>query len=70
MVVHTCNPSYSGGRDWEDGSLRPSEAKSVRPPSQPTKVSDVCFVSQLHRNITKIAVQTGPGKNARPYSKK
>jgi hypothetical protein len=24
LVVHTCNPSYSGGRDQEDGSLKPA----------------------------------------------
>jgi hypothetical protein len=23
-VVHICNPSYSGGRDWEDRGLRPA----------------------------------------------
>jgi hypothetical protein len=28
MVLHACNPSYSGGRDWEDGNFRPAQAKS------------------------------------------
>jgi hypothetical protein len=23
VVVHSCNPSYSGGEDWEDYGLRP-----------------------------------------------
>jgi hypothetical protein len=23
-VAHTCNPPYSGGKDWEDPGLRPS----------------------------------------------
>jgi hypothetical protein len=27
MVVHVCNPSYSGGGDWEDRGLRPARAK-------------------------------------------
>jgi hypothetical protein len=29
-VAHTCNPSYSGGRDWEDRSLRPALANGSR----------------------------------------
>jgi hypothetical protein len=28
LVIHTCNPSYLGGRDWEDCGLRPAWAKS------------------------------------------
>jgi hypothetical protein len=27
-VAHTCNPSYSGGRDQEDLSSKPAQAKS------------------------------------------
>jgi hypothetical protein len=27
-VAHICNPSYLGGRDQEDHSLRPVQAKS------------------------------------------
>jgi hypothetical protein len=27
-VSHTCNPSYSGGRDQEDHSLRPARTNS------------------------------------------
>jgi hypothetical protein len=31
-VVHTCNPSYSGGRDQEDHGLKPAQSKQfVRP---------------------------------------
>jgi hypothetical protein len=29
-VAHTCNPSYSGGRDQEDCSLKPAWANSLR----------------------------------------
>jgi hypothetical protein len=32
LVAHTYNPSYSGGRDQEDCSLKPSEANSSRDP--------------------------------------
>jgi hypothetical protein len=28
LVAHTCTPSYSGGRDQEDGSLKPAQANS------------------------------------------
>jgi hypothetical protein len=28
-VAHACNPNYSGGRDQEDGSLRPAQANSL-----------------------------------------
>jgi hypothetical protein len=29
-VAHTCNPSYSGGRDQEDRSLKPAWGNSSR----------------------------------------
>jgi hypothetical protein len=28
MVAHTCNPSFSGGGNWEDHSLRTDQVKS------------------------------------------
>jgi hypothetical protein len=28
LVAHTCNPSYSGGRDQEDHGSKPAQAKS------------------------------------------
>jgi hypothetical protein len=31
-VAHTCNPSYSGGRDQEDLSLKPVKANSSERP--------------------------------------
>jgi hypothetical protein len=31
-VVHACNPSYSGGRDQEDCSLKSARANSSRDP--------------------------------------
>jgi hypothetical protein len=30
-MAHTCNTSYSGGRDQEDHSLKPIWANSLRP---------------------------------------
>jgi tRNA A22 N-methylase len=32
LVAHTCNPSYTGGRDQEDRSLKPAWANSLRNP--------------------------------------
>jgi hypothetical protein len=31
-IAHTCNPSYSGGRDQEDYGLKPAQANSLRDP--------------------------------------
>jgi hypothetical protein len=31
-VAHTCNPSYSEGRDQEDHGLKPAEANSSQDP--------------------------------------
>jgi hypothetical protein len=31
-VAYACNPSYSGGRDQEDYSLKPGQAKSSQDP--------------------------------------
>jgi hypothetical protein len=31
-VAHICNPSYSGGRDQEDGGLKPALANSSQDP--------------------------------------
>jgi hypothetical protein len=32
LVAHTCNPSYSGGRDQEDHNLKPGQANSSQDP--------------------------------------
>jgi hypothetical protein len=31
-VAHTCNPSYSGGRDQEDCISKPAQANSLQDP--------------------------------------
>jgi hypothetical protein len=41
VVAHVCNPSYLGGRDWEDCSSRLVQAKSERDPSSKNKLSVV-----------------------------
>jgi hypothetical protein len=30
LVVHACNPSYSGGRNQEDGGSKPAQENSLR----------------------------------------
>jgi hypothetical protein len=35
-VVRACNPSYSGGRDPEDYSLKPAQANNLWNPTQKT----------------------------------
>jgi hypothetical protein len=32
LVAHTCNPSYSGGRDQQDRGSKPDQAKSFQDP--------------------------------------
>jgi hypothetical protein len=32
LVAHTCNPTYSGGRDQEDHGSKPAWANSLRDP--------------------------------------
>jgi hypothetical protein len=33
-VAYACDPSYSGGRDQEDHSLKPAQGSSLKNPSQ------------------------------------
>jgi hypothetical protein len=32
LVAHTCNPSYSGGRDQEDHNLKPAQTNTSQDP--------------------------------------
>jgi hypothetical protein len=32
LVAHTCNPSYSGGRDQEDHGSKPAQANNLGDP--------------------------------------
>jgi hypothetical protein len=31
VMIHSCNPSFLGGGDWEDQGWRPVLGKNVRP---------------------------------------
>jgi hypothetical protein len=39
-VAHTCNPSYSGGRDQEDHGLKPAWASSSQDPILKTPIME------------------------------
>jgi hypothetical protein len=41
MVVHVCNPSYSGGRDGKYQGSRPAWAKNSRDPISTNKLGVV-----------------------------
>jgi hypothetical protein len=65
-VAYFCNPSYSGGRDQEDHSLRPVQAKNLQGPiSTNEKLSVVmhtCHPSYVGSTNKRIVVQARPGK--------
>jgi hypothetical protein len=65
-----CNPSYSGGGDWEDGGSKPVQTKSLQgTPSQPIKASMVvhtCHPSETRNIKRRTMVQPGLGINTRP----
>jgi hypothetical protein len=51
LVVHACNPTYSGGRDQEDCGLKPVQANSSQDP----------ISKNLHKNRTgRVAQGEGP----------
>jgi hypothetical protein len=49
MVAHTCNPSYSGGRDQEDHGLKPDWANSPRDPIFKKPITKKGLVEWLKR---------------------
>jgi hypothetical protein len=63
-VAHTCNPSYSGGRDWENHGLTPTQANSLRDPTSTNKklgmVAHACLPNCAGRVNRKIMIQTNP----------
>jgi hypothetical protein len=69
-VVHACNPSLSGGRDWEDYS---SGQKFMKTTSQPIKDWawwDAPFTLATAGNVnTKIMVQATPDRKQDPIEK-
>jgi hypothetical protein len=46
-VAHTCNPSYSGGRDQEDRGSKPAWANSLRNPFLEKPITKIGLVEWL-----------------------
>jgi hypothetical protein len=68
-VAPACNPSYSGGKDLEDGGLRPAQAKSSWDPISTNK-SWAPVISTAWRNINRrTEVQVNPGIKPDPIWK-
>jgi hypothetical protein len=72
VLAHTCNPSYSVGRDQEDHGSRPAKTKSGRPHltqwlGMVMHTCDPSYVIGINRRIM---IQASLEKNGRPYSKK
>jgi hypothetical protein len=75
-VAHSYNPSYTGGRDQEDCSLKPVQAQSQQDPISTNKKLGI-KINKKHvpvipgvRGINmRIEVQAGPSKTQTPIPK-
>jgi hypothetical protein len=47
LVTYTCNPSYLGGRDWEDFPFQASQANSWRDPHLQSNWNKIGGVAQV-----------------------
>jgi hypothetical protein len=47
LVAHTCNPSYSRGRNQEDGSSKPAWTNSLQDPISKKPITKVGLVEWL-----------------------
>jgi hypothetical protein len=61
LVAHTCNLSYSGGRDQEDGSSKPAQANSSQAP-----ISKILIT----KRVGGVAQVEGPQFKSQYYKKK
>jgi hypothetical protein len=48
-VAHTCNPSYSGGRDQEDHGSKPAQANSSGDPTLKKKTMQKKGLAEWHK---------------------
>jgi hypothetical protein len=68
--AHACNPSYSGGRNWEDGGLRTARAKSSWDPHLNQwlgMMTHICHPSYCGKHKQEDHSLGQPGQKARPY---
>jgi hypothetical protein len=68
-VAHSCNPSYSGGRDLEDGGFRQEVSKPSTQSITLCVVVYACHPRYIRSISRKVTVQAYLGKNLRPYLK-
>jgi hypothetical protein len=66
-VPHIYNPSYSGGRDWEDPFSRPAKSLEDPPISTNKKLGIACHPSYVGGIHKRISVQALLGVNVKPY---
>jgi hypothetical protein len=59
LVAYACNPSYSGGRDQEDGGSKPARVNSLRDP-----ISKKPFTKRAGRMVQ------GEGLSSSPSTKR
>jgi hypothetical protein len=72
VMVTTCNPSYSGGRDQECQAQLQQKSRQVLISTKIGGHSVTCACHLSHTGssiINRMAVQAGPRKNTRPYLK-
>jgi hypothetical protein len=70
VVTHACNPSYSGGGDWEDRGSRPAQVSEIPiATNNPGEVAFACLPAT--QDVSRQSRQSGWAwaKNIRPYPK-
>jgi hypothetical protein len=63
-VVHTCNPSYSGGKDQEDHGSKPVRAKKVYNPLSQKPFTKIEMVEWLKEKPLSSNPSTGKKKTS------
>jgi hypothetical protein len=63
-VAHTCNPSYSGGRDQEDCALKPVWANSSARPYFEKPFTKIRLVEWLKVKALSLSPSTTKKKNS------
>jgi hypothetical protein len=70
VVAHSCNPSFSGGRCWEDCSFESSLGKKfARPHLNQQARSDGCGSSYQEAKVEGLQSEVGPGQKCKMLSK-
>jgi hypothetical protein len=62
-VAHTCNPSYSGGRDEEGQGSKPAQANSSRDPTSKKLITKIGLLEWLKVKASRIKPQYHQNKD-------